>query len=594
VDSARSRFAYMTGMLLLAFVAVEARFFFLQIRKHKDYAEGAVDAYVTQEKILAARGSILMRNDYPLAESVPALRIWADSNWTGYEPGKDKPVPAIRDRTAARIEEALGHPIENLRAALDKPGYQPIATEAVRTGKGKSVQPLRDGDGISRLLEARRRGELPGITLESTWIRSYPETDLAANVVGYVDTVGDGRAGIEMSFDSDLRGIDGRRDMMRDVRRRAIFDVGCEAVAPTAGHDVHLTIDAVLQFYLEEALAKVVTTHKPKWVAGIVLDPSNGEVLAMATLPSFDPNQYSNYDIETHQNRCVTYGYTPGSTFKPFIMAAAVEWTNLSPNALYDCSKFKVDGRSIEDAHPHKRLSVSEIMAESSNIGMCKIMMRLCPDPPSAKEKQFAAFTKIRGLLTDLGFGRKTEIGFAQESSGKLSAASQWTRKYTLASLSFGHEIMVTPVQLAAAFATFANDGVYNKPNLVEKVVAADGTIVRKHVPEQRRIFSRATSDKVRAMLVSVVDEGTGMKAALTGYTAAGKTSTAQDERDPRKYTSSFAGFAPANKPRLVVSIVVDQPTRGGHYGGTVAAPAAADVLQRGLLYLRVPQDRRD
>lgn len=590
MDGARSRFSFMIGMLLLAFVAVEARLFFLQVRKHPERAAEAKETYYRNERVLAARGSVWMRNSYALAESVPAVKIWADSNWTARK--GDDVDPTQRDRIAAAIEQALGHEIPNLRSELDKPGYRLIATEAIQGGSKKKPSIL-DGDGVRRLQALKRDGQLPGITIETTWMRSYPDGDLAANVAGYVDTEGKGRAGIELAFDSDLRGIEGRRTLMRDAKGRPIYDVGCESIAPTPGHDVHLTLDVVIQDILEEALAKAFSSHRPEWVAGVVLDPTTGEVLAMASLPSFDPNQYANYDIENHLNRCVSYVYTPGSTFKPFMMAASIEWTNLSPRATYDCSSYSIDGRSISDAHRHTKLTVSEIMAESSNIGMCKVVMRMCPEGLS-KEKQTAAFTRIRDLLVNLGFGERLDIGLPGESPGRLAAVSSWSRRYTLASLAFGHEISVTPLQLAAGFSVFANGGRYVKPYLVDRVVAHDGTVVRKHVPESRVVFTRSTVDKIREMLVSVVDEGTGTKASIEGYTVAGKTSTAQWEADPRKYSSSFVGFAPARDPKLLVSIVVDQPTRNGHYGGVVAAPAAREVLERSLPYLRVPRDRND
>lgn len=588
MDGSRSRFSFMVGMLLLAFVAVEARLFFLQVRKHPERAAEAKETYFKTERILAARGSVFMRNSYPLAESVSAVKIWADSNWTARDKKGDF-VPSQRDRIAASIQEALGHNVDNLRAELDKPGYRLIATESLRDGKTK--RPFVDGDGIRKLQELKRDGALPGITIESTWIRSYPDGDLAANVAGYVDTDGKGQAGIELAFDSDLRGVEGLRTLKRDVLGRSIYDVGCQSVAATPGHDIHLTLDAVIQFYLEEALADAFQTHRPKWASGIVLDPNTGEILAMASLPSFDPNQYSNFDIANHQNRGVTYTYTPGSTFKPFMMAASIEWTNLSPRAMYDCSSYTIEGRSISDSHRNNKLTVSEIMAESSNIGMCKVVMRMCPEGLS-REKQINVFDRVRNLLTDLGFGRRLDIGLPGESAGLLAPASQWKRQYTFASLAFGHEIATTPLQLAGAFSVFANGGVYVKPYMIDRVVASDGTIVRKHIPESREVYTRATVDKVREMLVSVVDEGTGTRAAIDGYTVAGKTSTAQWESDSRKYSSSFVGFAPAREPRLLVSIVIDQPSRNGHYGGTVAAPAARDVLERALPYLRVPRDR--
>lgn len=588
MEPARSRFMFFTFLLLLGFVGVEARLFYLQVRKNPKQVERAANTYFNEEEVLAARGSILMSNDFPLAESVPAVRIWADANWTARtEEGES---PEQRDAIAAEIEDAVGHPIPNLRAQLDKPGYRPIAIEPLETGKRSKL--LADGEKIAKLLDKKRDRKLPGITLERTWLRTYPQNELAANVVGYVDTEGRGKAGLELSFDSDLTGVDGSRRLLKDVYGTAIYDVGCSSLPATPGHDVHLTLDVVIQYYLEEALDKVVDAHRPKWVSGVVLDPQTGDVLAMACRPSYDPNHYQNYDLGAQLNRSTALSYTPGSTFKPFMMAAVMEWTNLSLRSEIDCSSVNIDGRSIRDAHTHGRLTPEEIMAESSNIGMCKLVMRLCPESITSHELQIKRFSRVHSLFTDLGFGSKLDIGVPAESNGRLAPAENWSRRYTLASMAFGHEIGVTPIQLASAFATFANGGIYTTPRLIESVTASDGTVLRKNVPKSRRIYTKATADKIRDMLVSVVDEGTGTKAAVEGYTVAGKTSTAQNESDPSKYTSSFAGFAPARDPRLLVSIVVDQPRRGGHYGGTVAAPAASDVLARSLAYLRVPCDR--
>ncbi len=588
VDTSRGRFTFMMGMLLFSFVAIEARLFFLQVRTHPDRLAEATERYFKDDEILAARGSILLRNDFPVAESVPAVRIWADSNWTSHQKDPAK-TQQLRDAIASEIEEALGRRIDNLRAELDKPGYRLIATEAL--ANGKPVKVVSDGESIKSLLEKKKNGKLPGIVIERTWVRSYPHDSVAANVLGYVDTEGRGQAGTELAFNSDLNGSNGRRTLARDGAGRPIFDVGCESVAAKPGADVHLTLDVVLQYYLEEALAKIVKDHKPKWVSGIVLDPKTGEILAMANLPTFDPNHYSNYDPENYNNRAIDCTYTPGSSFKPFMMSAVMEWSPFSLSQSIDCSSYVVDGRSIHDAHRHAKLTPPEIMAESSNIGMCRLVMRLCPESMTSHDKQLAVFSRVRNLLTDLGFGSRLEIGLPAESNGRLAGVAQWSRRYTLASLAFGHEIAVTPLQLAGAFSVFANEGVYVKPYIVDQVIGPDGTVLRRNVPESRRIYTKATVKKVLEMLVGVVDEGTGKSAQIDGYKVAGKTSTAQWENDGSKYTSSFAGFAPAYDPRLLVSIVVDQPTKGGHYGGTVAAPAAADVLARGLQYLRVPQD---
>jgi cell division protein FtsI (penicillin-binding protein 3) len=589
MELGRLRFSWLVKTIAVCFLAIEGRLVYLQVREHPTKVDEADDSYQRSETMLAARGAIYMRGEFPLAESVPAVRLWADSNWTARQRGKV--VPGQRDAIVAEIEGALGRKVEGLRAELDKSGYRLIAVEPLERDLA-TRRVVRGGGEIQALLQSKKAGRLPGITIERTFVRSYPHREMAAAVAGYVDHRGVGQAGIELAFEEELRGKPGSRTSLRDAGQRPIFDVGAGYTPPVGGADVHLTLDSVIQYYLEEALADAVERHRPGWTAGIVLDPRTGAVLAMASTPRFDPNRYSAYDLSTHVNRCVTLTYTPGSCFKPFMMATAMEWSKLSLERDIDCSSVVIDGRRVRDAHLHGKLSPPEIMAESSNVGMVKIMMRLVPESLVDPGAQRAVFARVAGRLDELGFGRRLGISLPAESPGLLAPADRWSRRNTYASLAFGHEIAVTPIQLAAAFAVFANGGIYSEPYVVERVTARDGEVLAQNAPRPRRVFERRTADRVRDMLVSVVDDGTGTKAQLDCYTVAGKTSTAQWESDPSKYSSAFVGFAPARDPHLLVAIVVDQPRKNGHYGGTVAAPAARDVLDRGLAYLRVPYDR--
>lgn len=583
MDRARRHMRFFTVLIALCFVAIEVRLYKLQVVDHPVIRGRAEGMYRKLEETLAARGRILTRSGYPIAESIPAVEVYADHRWTKGPLGKDP--DAARDRIADALAPHFdGVRRDEIRARLDEPGYRRVFRE-----------PVRDAESIIDLCRLKAESDdLDGVDFQSTWVRRYPEGRLAANIVGYVNGEARGCGGLELAFDSALAGTGGFRVVARDAAQRRIYLPEAEAVAPTPGHDVRLTLDVVLQYYAEQALDRVVAEYRPEWATCVAMDPRTGEILAIANRPDFDPNDYGASPVEHHQVPAVSFQYTPGSSFKPFIMACAVERAAIRFDEKIDCSEFSYRGRVIGEAHEFGLLTPEEILVNSSNRGMAKIALRLVPGEDAPRESQVGGFRRIRQTLTDLGFGRSTRLGFPLEVAGSLAPASKWKHQYTLASIAFGHEIAVTPVQLAAAFCVFANGGVYLEPYLVDAVVARDADPGAADRPERisRRVFSRRAADIVRDMLVKVVDEGTGEKCAVDGYSVAGKTSTAQWERDKSKYTASFVGFAPASDPRLLVAVVVDQPHGRSHYGGTVAAPAVQHVLEQGLRYLRVPQDR--
>lgn len=585
MDVARRYMRFLTVALVLCFLAIELRLFHLQVLDHPGIRARADGLYSKLDDTLASRGRILTRSGFPLAESIPAVDVYADHRWTGYSADDEQTPKERRDEIAAILSSQFPNvPYAEIRERLDLPGYRRLFR-----------QPLVEADAIIELWRIKADTKtLNGIDFTSNWVRRYSEGSAAGNVIGYVNAESDGCAGLELALHAELTGTGGYQVFRRDAAQRRIFDLDAKAAQPTPGHDVRLTIDVVLQHFAENALDQVVKDYRPEWATLIAMDPRTGEILAMANRPGYDPGDYSAFPVENHQVPAVSFQYTPGSAFKPFVMACAVERSAIRFEEQIDCSEFVYKNRSVGEAHEFGLLTPAEILIKSSNRGMAKIAMRLVPGEDAPREAQIAGFRRLRQTFTDLGFTQPTRLGFPLEVPGYLAQPEAWKHQFTLASVAFGHEIAVTPVQLAAAFSSLANGGVYLEPYLIQGVAERDGT-PREWGPEERisrRVYSRRTADIIRDMLVRVVDEGTGHRAAIDGYSVAGKTSTAQWEKDHSKYTASFVGFAPASDPRLLVAVVVDQPHGKSHYGGTVAAPAAQDVLSRGLEYLRVPMDR--
>lgn len=585
MEGARRHVRFLTVALVLCFLAIEVRLFHLQVLDHPGIRARADGLYNKLDDTLAARGRILTRGGYPIAESIPAVDVYSDHRWTMAPEDSEQTTEERRDEIASILAGRFPNvSYSEVRSRLDLPGYRRLFRE-----------PLVDADAIVALWRIKAETKaLDGIDFSSTWVRRYAEGSCAGNLVGYVNAEAVGCAGLELSLHAELTGTGGYQVFRRDAAQRRIFDLDARAAAATPGHDVRLTLDVVMQHYAEMALDQVVLDYRPEWATLIALDPRTGEILALANRPGYDPGNYAAAPIENHQVPAVSFQYTPGSTFKPFIMACAVERSAVRFEEEIDCSEFVYGNRAIGEAHEFGMLTPADILVKSSNRGMAKIALRLVPSEDAPREAQVAGFRRLRQVITDLGFTQATRLGFPLEVGGFLAPPETWKHQFTLASVAFGHEISVTPVQLAAAFGAFANGGVYLEPYLIQGVSARDGS-ARPWGPAERisrRVFSRRTADVIRDILVRAVDEGTGNRAQIDGYSVAGKTSTAQWEKDRSKYTASFVGFAPANDPRLLVAVVVDQPRGKSHFGGTVAAPAAQEVLARGLEYLRVPMDR--
>lgn len=507
-----------------------------------------------ENKLLARRGTLTDSRGRVIASTRLGYRLFAD------------PVD-IDDigEFAVRVAHAIGDdPVRIDRLLNEKAGSRYIViNELLDDAQHKAVTDLK----------------LRGLATEPHPVREYQADTLASQLVGFVGDEHKGLDGVEFALDDVLRGEPGRVRTLRDVSRRPLWIENADYHPPTDGEQVRLSIDLVIQSIAERELAAVCKQHKADRAEAIVMDSRNGQVLAMANWPPFDPNGSLNVDPKIRRNRCVTDAYEPGSIFKPFIYSACTEAGVARPNELIDCTTSGLwvtsYRRRLRDAHAHGLISWDFVLIYSSNIGMGKVGERL-------------GDRRMYDALQAFGFGQRSGAALPGESPGIVNPMGQWT-KYSLTSIPMGQEIAVTPIQMVKAFSAFANGGM-----LVTPSVLAGET----ETPVYQRAISAASADHTRAVLRRVVTEGTGRRADSKLYRLWGKTGTAQipDKKHggyiDRAYTASFICGAPLTDPRLITLVTVHQPDPAtGYYGGTVAAPPAKNIVEQTLTYLGVPAD---
>jgi len=547
-------FAFLAAWALV----IVARLAQVQLLHHDEYV---VRAQRQQERTLSlepVRGSILDRKGRVLAESVAAVSVYADPQAI-----VDPDATARALARIASIEMSKDEIEEKLTA---NGGFAWIARQL----------PLDAGGAIRNL-------HLPGIYLLDEHRRTYPKGPLAANVVGYVGVDGHGLAGIEHGFEGLVRGRAGKVTLLRDARRGMYFVGGEGANKPVDGGDVVLTIDSVVQFITERALAGAVTKWHAVGGTAIVMDPNDGSILAMASLPSFDPNHYRDFPQPTWRNRNVQEVYEPGSTFKIVTASAGLEEGVVTPSQILDCGNGGIQIGNVE-IHEHGgnrygMMSFEEVMLHSSNVGAIRVGTALGDD-------------RFYRYIRRFGFGERTGIELPGETAGILRRTARWSQ-ISAASISIGQEIAVTPLQVVTAFSTIANGGVHVAPRIVDRVVDAKGDIVyRPQPPAPVRVISEKTAAVLNEILKAVVARGTGENAALEEHIVAGKTGTAQKAirggYSADRFVASFGGYVPADRPRLAILVVIDEP-KGAEYGGTVAAPVFKQIAEPVLRYLAVP-----
>jgi cell division protein FtsI (penicillin-binding protein 3) len=551
-----SRLHLLGAMLLFWCVAICGRLVYLQIFRYGSFVKQAEHQQQRAIPLSAKRGVIYDRAGHELAMSVLVDSAFA-------VPTEVKDLP-----TAVSLITRITGEDHNVVLA-DCRNHKTFCWVARKA----------DDETIERIKSLR----LQGIHFQKEPKRFYPARDLAAQVVGTVGMEDSGQSGIEHEFDDELRGRAGKMFISVDARRQWFSDVEKQ---PEPGENLVLTIDKNIQYIAEKELDQAI--HDTQAIAGTVIveNPHTGEILALANRPTFNPNLRKEITPNALTNRAVSYPYEPGSTFKLVTISAALEEKLTDPNEIFDCQMGSIvyNGMRIRDSKPHGLLPVWGVLAESSDVGAIKIALRLGED-------------RFYKYIRAFGFGQQTGIELPGETRGMTKPVSRWS-KVSIAAISMGQEIGITPLQLAGLISTFANDGVWVAPRIVAGKVEPQGTpqTVAFHPGESRRVISSFTAAEMRSMMQKVVLEGTGRKAILEGYTSAGKTGTAQ-KVDPdtgayskTKYIGSFAGFAPLNNPQIVVAVILDSAV-GLHQGGQVSAPVFHRIAQQVLEYLHVPHD---
>jgi cell division protein FtsI (penicillin-binding protein 3) len=435
--------------------------------------------------------------------------------------------------------------------------------------------------------EAAKNLRLKGIDFISEHSRFYPNKTLAAQVLGFTGTDGNGLEGLEYHYDSYLRGDTGNFTILADaLGRRFGTEKNIVSDSNYSGNNVVLTIDRTVQYITEQALAKTITDFAAKSGIAVVMTPKTGAVLALAHFPFFNPNAFRDFGREFWRNRAITDPFEPGSTLKIFSAAAAIESGTCKPNTIFFCEngEYQIGNNVIHDAKPHGWLSLQQIVKYSSNIGAVKVSEILGPE-------------NLYHHLRKFGFGEKTGIDCPGETAGSMAPYKRWS-KIDTGAIAFGQGISVSAIQLLTAVCTIANDGIRMKPFIVQAITDQNGRLIKSFAPKKAgTVISAQTARLVRKIMKTVISQdGTGVNAALEGYSACGKTGTAQksDENGSYakdKYVTSFVGFAPAENAAVAILVVIDEP-RKNHYGGVVAAPAFKKIASETLNYLNIPPKR--
>jgi len=506
------------------------------------------------------RGTIYDRNGSELSVSIEVESLFA-------RPYRIK----NKGLTAIRLSRILGVSHKTIQKQLHKKSRFVWIKRQIPPAAAAKIKAL-DINGLGFVEESQR---------------FYPNKELAAQMIGFVGRDSRGLEGLEFEYQNVLKGKSRYLEVNRDALGRQIFIEATEPSKNIQGNDITLTIDKNIQYIAEKELQAAISVSDAKSGMAIVMAPGTGKVLAMAVAPLFNPNRFSNYPSETWRNRAITDLFEPGSTFKTFLMASALEEDIVSPKDIFFCEngKYRVADRVIHDTHPHGWLNVTRILKYSSNIGASKIVRHLGSD----------LFYKH---IKNFGFGEETGIEFPSEAEGYIPPPYRCP-EHTKSAMAFGQGISTTALQLATAYCAIANGGRYMKPFFVEKITGPDGMIIQQTAPRVlRQVISAATARQIRKMLESVVTKGgTGEKAQTTAYTVAGKTGTSQ-KIDPeqkiysrKKLIASFAGFAPAKSPVITVLVIIDEPQKMKS-GGAIAAPAFSRITQQTLNYLQVPPDK--
>jgi cell division protein FtsI/penicillin-binding protein 2 len=584
---------FLTFGLSAALVVLGGRLVDLQVVQHDALQKEATINTVRTIALQPVRGQILDIHGNPLATSLPAKTVCADPSLLGDRREAVARVLApllqideshLTARLTPRLSEVNGK--TNLSRFIVLKNKVPTETwEKIK----QTMAQLSFGPKETKLSKRQRAFDRDvrnnAIFAVDDQIRVYPSQRLAAHVLGFVssDKAQTGLSGIELAFNTDLSGIPGWRKTEMDKRQRELVAYRDQDVEPRDGLNVVLTLDAGLQNIVESELAAGMEKHSPISASCVMVRPRTGEILAMATLPNFDPNQPGHSPMEALRNRVISDTAEPGSTFKIVVVTAGLNENVVSLNDVFDCEhgRFNYAGRLLHDHEPFGLLTVENIITKSSNIGAAKIGIKLGDD-------------KLYEYIQKFGFGRRTEIPLPGEVWGTVHPLKNWSR-VSIAQIPMGQGITVTPLQMVMAMSAIANKGLLMRPMLVDRLENPAGNVVVQYKPQAvRQIAGLETiREMVTALKTVVTPEGTAAQGSLEHYTVAGKTGTAQKVEHGQyvqKFFSSFIGFFPADNPELCISVVMDEP-RDSHYGGLVAAPVFHAIAERAANYLNLKPD---
>ncbi len=548
----RLRRSLIVYVFVLSLVGLFIRSVYLQLFEHEFLEEEGKARHLRVVEMPAHRGMILDRNGELLAVSTPIYSVWAN------------PKIALQDeKSIKQAAEVLKLGDTSLR-------------EKLQQKKSRQFVYIKRHIDPQQAEQLKQRG-IKGIHLQREYRRYYPTAEVTSHVLGFTDIDDKGLEGIELAYDQWLQGQPGAKKVIKDQLNRIVEDVEGIRI-PEPGQNIALSIDRRIQYLAYRELKAKLAQHRARSASAVMLDVRTGEVIAMANVPSFNPNNRKGFRSYTYRNRAVTDVFEPGSTIKPFTIASALESNRYSPNTLINTAPgtYKVGDHLIKDSKDFGMLSVSNVIIKSSNVGATKIALTIPPQD-------------LWTVLSSIGIGQSTESGFPGEVSGHLKSFHDW-REVEHATLAFGYGASMTTLQLARAYAVLASGGkqlpisMLHKPNSGFSEKSA------------HRVISSDTVNRIISMLTAVVSiDGTGARAAIPGYSVAGKTGTVHKSTkggyEEDKYISLFAGFAPASDPRLVLVIVMNEPSRGTYFGGEVAAPIFSKIMGGALRILNISPD---
>ena len=562
------RISWLLLVIWICFGLLLVRFAWLQLVDGDELAERAITIAEENRARQSPRGKILDRNGRELAISRMAKSLVIN-------PSKVKPED--RENLVAQLSEILKLKPEEIREDIDTGGVFVYVKRRLEVDEENAIKELKEAN------------EYECLELHDEVKRYYPNDMLAANVLGFIGTDDKGLAGMEQYADELLKGEAQEADLIIDMRGRPIFDSIFSAAQQRYKGDnsknITLTIDSTMQFIVEQSLDKAMADNNPKAVTAVVMDPRTGDVLAMASRPSYNPNKFWQANDEAWRNRAISSVYEPGSTFKAMVAGTALQEGVVAPNmTFYDPGHIDVSEKRIQNWNGESfgNVTFTDIVKNSINTCFAQIGLWLGGE-------------KLNEYAEKFGFGQATGIELPGEESGILFANPKEMVSSDVATMAIGHSIAVTPLQLVTAMSAVANDGVLLKPHIIKQITNADGSVYKEYGREEvHRVIDSATDKTLVGLLEQVVATGGGSKAAVKGYRIAGKTGTAQKINEHTsgymegRYIASFCGFAPVENPELVVLVVIDDPSAGAFYGGQIAAPVARDIFSQLLRFMHI------